>query len=652
MRTPLTRRLAALVALALTPIALSTGTTSAADSDESAATADTSVRVDRLAALKEQVLAVNAPTGQQRVDAATIASQIEQISAINDPWYDSTWSYGDVEGGGINAAAGNTFVASVFMRLYQSPWSLDWVYGLTGPVFDFDTNLDGITDYSAAMLNTGSEVVAGVLDANNKAVCSAVPLWDAASRAYAVGFDPNCIGNPARLNWGATFVLEEYYTGLMSYDDVPDYGWIGPVDNASYVAPTPPTTTPTTPTSPVVSAPANTPGCTPSAIATPGASSDGFTPVVPARLMDTRPGLATVDCQFSGLGIRAGGTTTELLVSGRGGVPADASAVVLNVTAVEGAGAGFVTVFPCGSAKPNASNLNFVTGEAIPNAVVAKIGSGGKVCLSANVAVHLIVDVNGFFTATAGLQPVVPARVLDTRPGGSTVDGQSIGSGALAGGVVTSLVVAGRGGAPADASAVVLNVTATEATGAGYLTVFPCGSPQPLASNLNFGAGDTIPNAVVAKVGTGGAVCFYSNVGVHLIVDVNGYFGATAGFTSVVPARLLETRAGLATADGQFNGIGPRAGGTVTELTVTGRGGVPATATAVVLNVTATEASGAGYVTVFPCGSQQPLASNLNFSAGDTIPNAVVAKVGTGGKVCLYSNVSVHLIVDVNGFYR
>jgi hypothetical protein len=652
MRIPLIGRVATLAALAILPIAWSAGSSSATDTSHDRGLDDAAL----IASAKPQLAATRGTGTPRRAEVAHAQPRIEAISTQLDSPVDVAWLRGDMNGAGVNVAANGLTVLSVFMVSYQSPYSLDWTYGLTGPVWWLDTNIDGVKDYAAVMVNDGVTVKAGILDAADHLVCDATPLWDAYYGSYTIGFDTSCIGSPAQLAWNVGFLYEEYFTGGTSMDLVPDSGWVGPVANDAYVPPTTvPTTTPAT--SPIVTAPATQPGgtasgCVASPIATPGAPSDGFTPVVPARLMDTRAGLPTVDCLFSGQGIRGGGTVTELTVAGRGGVPADASAVVLNVTATEGAGAGFVTVFPCGSSKPLASNLNFVTGEAIPNAVVAKIGTGGKVCLYTNVAVHLIVDVNGFFAATAGLQPVVPARLLDTRPGSDTVDGLFSGIGQRTGGTVTQLVVAGRGGAPADSAAVVLNVTATNAAAAGYVTVFPCGSPQPLASNLNFAAGDTIPNAVVSKVGVGGAVCFSSNVAVDLIVDVNGYFGSTAGFTSVVPARLLETRTGLATVDGQFNGIGLRAGGAVTELTVAGRGGVPADATAVVLNVTATDPAGAGYITVFPCGAAQPLASNLNFAAGDTIPNAVVAKVGTGGKVCLFSNVAVHLIVDVNGYYR
>ena len=87
-------------------------------------------------------------------------------------------------------------------------------------------------------------------------------------------------------------------------------------------------------------------------------------------------------------------------------------------------------------------------------------------------------------------------------------------------------------------------------------------------------------------------------------------------------------------------------------LSVVGRGGVPSGATAVVLNVTAVDASASGYVTVYPDGSARPLASNLNVGPGQTVPNLVVAKLGSNGKVCLYNHAgTVDLVADVNGYF-
>jgi hypothetical protein len=90
----------------------------------------------------------------------------------------------------------------------------------------------------------------------------------------------------------------------------------------------------------------------------------------------------------------------------------------------------------------------------------------------------------------------------------------------------------------------------------------------------------------------------------------------------------------------------------VTELPVWGRGGVVGDASAVVLTVTVTEPGAAGFVTVFPCGAARPLASNVNFVAGSTVANSVVSGVGSNGRVCVFTLVAAHLVVDVNGYFK
>jgi hypothetical protein len=117
-----------------------------------------------------------------------------------------------------------------------------------------------------------------------------------------------------------------------------------------------------------------------------------------------------------------------------------------------------------------------------------------------------------------------PQRLLDTLPGFTTADGTDAGTASLALGTTREVTIAGRAGVPASAASVVLNVTAVDATAAGFVTVWPCGTPQPLASNLNFAAGQTVPNSVIAKAGTDGKVCLFSSQAIDAVVDVAGYF--------------------------------------------------------------------------------------------------------------------------------
>ena len=253
----------------------------------------------------------------------------------------------------------------------------------------------------------------------------------------------------------------------------------------------------------------------------------------------------------------------------------------------------------------------------------------------------------------ADVAGVTPARLLDTRAGTSTIDGAQIGAGAVTSGTTITLPVAGRGGVPADASAVVLNVTSANATDSGFVTVYPCDTTLPLASNVNFTSGTITANAVVSKLSPTGTVCLYvKGATTDLITDVTGWFPAASGFDGVTPARLLDTRAGTSTIDGAQIGAGAVTSGTTITLPVAGRGGVPADASAVVLNVTSANATDSGFVTVYPCDTTLPLASNVNFTSGTITANAVVSKLSPTGTVCLYvKGATTDLITDVSAVF-
>ncbi len=381
-----------------------------------------------------------------------------------------------------------------------------------------------------------------------------------------------------------------------------------------------------------------------------------YVSITPARLMDTRPGGATTDGISVGGGALGPCTTRTFTVTGRGGVPATGvGAVVLNVTATGPTTGGYLTVSPAGQARPATSNLNFGPGQTIANSVIAKVGANGQVAIyNDQGSTQVIVDIAGWFPSTGAFSPLSPARLLDTRPGAATIDGVSAGTGALAPGAVRTLTVTGRGGVPASGvGAVVLNLTATSPTAGGYLTVYPAGTARPGTSNLNFGAGQTIPNLVIAKVGAYGQVSIFNASGsTQVIADVAGWFPTTA-YNALSPARLLDTRPGAPTVDGISAGAGALAPGATRTLTVTGRGGVPATGvSAVVLNLTVTGPTTGGYLTIFPAGTARPATSNLNFGAGQTIANLVIAKVGAYGQVSIYNGSgSTQVIGDVAGWF-
>jgi hypothetical protein len=125
------------------------------------------------------------------------------------------------------------------------------------------------------------------------------------------------------------------------------------------------------------------------------AGTSTFDALVPARLADTRDGAATIDGEGVGFGPVGAEVTFAVDVAGRGGVPADARAASLNITAVDPGGAGYLTVWPCDQPQPNASNLNYRTGQTIPNAVLTQLSADGRVCIFTSAPTHLLVDVNG-----------------------------------------------------------------------------------------------------------------------------------------------------------------------------------------------------------------------------------------------------------------
>jgi hypothetical protein len=364
--------------------------------------------------------------------------------------------------------------------------------------------------------------------------------------------------------------------------------------------------------------------------------------------------------------------TIAVQIAGLGSVPMMASAtppsaVVLNVTVTNPTSPSYLTAYPTGVSRPTASNLNFLARQSLPNLVEVSIGPDGKVNVyNAFGSVDVIFDVQGWITTqgtvsgTDGLfRPLVPARILDTRFGAG---GFSSPVGPNQSITVQVTGVAGSNVPATGVSAVVLNVTATNPTAASYLTVYPTGGSQPVVSNLNFVARQTVPNRVIAKVGTGGKVTIYNAYGnVDVIADVGGWFtdgsdptavgGATSGLT---PARVLDTRNGTG---GFSSPIGPAA---KIFLQVAGNGSVPAMSaavppTAVILNVTVTNASAPSNLTLFPSDAptQPPNSSDLNYVAGQTVPNLVVVKLGADGKIGIYNAFgSTDVIADVLGWYN
>jgi hypothetical protein len=245
--------------------------------------------------------------------------------------------------------------------------------------------------------------------------------------------------------------------------------------------------------------------------------------------------------------------------------------------------------------------------------------------------------------------PVVPCRVMDTRVSSYT---GPFGPPSLAANSIRSLPIpSGSCGIPASAQAYSLNITAVPISGLGFLTAWPTGQPQPVASTLNSLDGSIVANGVILPAGTGGAIDVYASDQTDLLVDINGYFippgNNTLQFYPLVPCRVLDTRS----ANGTFGGPAIGAGTSRSFPIPSGGCGVPGIASAYAFNVTAVPPGSLGYLTAWPTGQPQPGVSTLNSLDGTVVANAAIVPAGTAGAVSFYADNTTDLVVDINGYF-
>ncbi len=401
-----------------------------------------------------------------------------------------------------------------------------------------------------------------------------------------------------------------------------------------------------------------------------------YSPISPVRVCDTRPenpsGLNTAPSnQCNGRTIAAGGTL-NVTVAGAFSIPANATAVVLNVTVVNPGAGGFVTAFPSGAVRPTASNLNYTPGLVIPNLVQVGVGTSGQVSFYSLARTDLVIDVEGYVSPTAAggsgsglyVPLAAPARICDTRaanPSNLTPpNSQCNAMGRLGANATMNVAVTGSNAIPAGAIAAVLNVTAVPAPGAsGFLTVYPQGSQRPTTvSNVNYSAGAVASNRVIVPLSGSGGISVYSSAGSDVVIDVSGYFtaaGAASGSMfnpESAPVRICDTRpASPASPANECTARTISAQGILTVPVVgSPTGAVPHGAKAVVINLTAVAPTQSTYLSVYPV--LRPAASDLNPAAGQVKPNLVVATLSPNGAITVYNNSgSVDIIVDVLGWY-
>ncbi len=361
-----------------------------------------------------------------------------------------------------------------------------------------------------------------------------------------------------------------------------------------------------------------------------------YTSLAPTRLLDTRTSVP----------VAAGGDVT-ILVSATG-MPAAAavSAVVLNVTATQPTAAGSLTVFPAGTTLPATSNMNFAAHATVANVVTVPFGNGSIVVHNSSAGtVYVIADLEGYYSGTGdNFAPTAPIRVLDTRHATGVPTTAPLAAGA-------TITLDMSSALPAGAHAAILNVTATGATSTGYLTVFPAGTTLPTASNLNYTSGSTVAAEVIVPVVNGKIQIYNGSSGTtHVIGDVTGWFGsasagATSQFVPYGPERAIDTR-------GNDDGpIEPHQAFYTYAAWPSVCGPVCPVPTAYVLNITATQETSSGYLTVYPVAPAPPNSSTLNFVANQTIANATTVGSNAGMQTFNGSTGTLQLIVDEQGYY-
>ncbi len=353
----------------------------------------------------------------------------------------------------------------------------------------------------------------------------------------------------------------------------------------------------------------------------------------PVRVVDTR----------AAAGKLGDGRVLTVPVAGVAGVPADAVAAVVSVTAVEPCAETFLTVFACGDGVPTASTVNAVAGSIVANSVIARLGSGA-LCVFTLHPSDVIVDVTGWVgPGGIGSAAVAPIRLVDTRPG----QPQALPAPQARVGARQALTVSLRGlpGVDAAVTAVTVNVTVSNPAGPGYVAVLPgpCAAATlpPTTSNLNFVAHrDAATAATVGLID--GDLCVYSMTETDVVVDLQALHGPALGgaaggtgatISAVDPLRIVDSRSATRLHAGETIAVDT---GAVSD--------------AAIVNLTAVLPSASGFITLYPCATAVPNVSNVNFVAGDVVANRAVVSTTGSSRFCLFSSADTDVVVDLTGF--
>jgi hypothetical protein len=331
-------------------------------------------------------------------------------------------------------------------------------------------------------------------------------------------------------------------------------------------------------------------------------------------------------------------------VAGTSSVPSSATAVVLDVSAVRPSANGALTVYTDGQARPLA-NVATRAGEVTTSQVVVAVRGNGRVRIRNSAGrTHVAVAVAGYFTAGGvGFEPVVPRRVLDSRNGNGgflTPWGRK---------VAREVQIAGRGGVPATATAVVLNVAALNPRAGGSATVWPAGASRPATRALSWSPGEVTSKQVTVKLGAGGRIAVFSATGrpVHLTADVIGWYGpsGTKRFIAVRPVRTFNTRTGLG-----VDSASPLAASQTRRVSLTAARIWPG-ASAVTANVRMDGPLGTGSTTIWDGSGRRPRTRSTTWVANAPTSHSVTTRIRQDGFSIYAATNSADAFGDIVGYY-
>ncbi len=377
-----------------------------------------------------------------------------------------------------------------------------------------------------------------------------------------------------------------------------------------------------------------------------GAPALRFVPVTPCRVLDTRnsPGA------FGGPAI-SGGTSRDFAIpQGSCSIPSTAQAYALNATVVPHGSLSYLTIWPTGATRPTVSTLNSLDGRIKANAAIIPAGTSQSVTVYASNTTDVVLDISGYFvpdSSALAYFPLTPCRVVDTRSATGPLGGPALQNGQQRDFPVLQATACNI---PSAAQAYSFNVTAIPSHGGSlsYLSTWPAGHTRPLVSTLNALTGTITANAAIIPAGTAGDILAYaSGNSTDLVIDINGYFAAAnsgdnpMSLYPLTPCRVLDTR--------QLPPGTPFTGERVVNV-----GGSPCSAplnaTSYVLNATVVPSGALGYLTLWPDGQLQPLASTLNALDGTVTSNMAIVPT-SNGSIDAYAAGLTQLVLDISSYF-